>query len=376
MSDVGSVWFGRKRNTTRAQENAKGKKPRSRRSGIIALEPRMMYDGAGPHTLAATGHHHHDIADHNQMASAEKHLDQMPNVQTAAQTPASNTSSGNTGSNTNTHTADTSRGDWKHESSEPMPQVLTRVKDPTEIVFIDPQAPDYQILAAGVKPGIEVVLLDANSDGVQQIANFLQRHPDPNLTTIDIVAHGEGGMLFLGNAVLDNDTVGQYTAQLQTIGGAMQPGGDLMLYGCDVAANPDGLILLDQIVKATGAHVAASTGPVGSAAKGGSWSLNVTAGTIDAANPFTAATQAMYSDVLNADLIGVINDGGNGDGVVVGTDANGATPGSASSVAFTTAAGLSSTAGNPQQIQLDVADGLYFVLLQGNESTLGPTILE
>ena len=287
-----------------------------------------------PHTLAATGHHHHDIADHNQMASAEKHLDQMPNVQTAAQTPASsntstNTPSGNTntGSNTNTHTADTSRGNWHHENREPMPQVLTWVKDPTEILFLDPQAPDYQILAAGVKPGIEVVLLDANSDGVQQIANFLKRHPDPNLTTIDIVAHGEGGMLFLGNAVLDNATVGQYTAQLQTIGAAMQPGGDLMLYGCDVAANPDGLILLDQIVQATGANVAASTGPVGSAAEGGTWSLNVTAGAIDATNPFTAATLAMYPDVLNADLIGITNDGGNGDGIVVGTRrANGRPP--------------------------------------------------
>ena len=76
MSDIGSGWFGRKRNTARAGETPKGKKPRSRRSGIIALEPRMMYDGAGAHTAAATGHHHHDVADHNQMATAEKHLDQ------------------------------------------------------------------------------------------------------------------------------------------------------------------------------------------------------------------------------------------------------------------------------------------------------------
>ena len=83
----------------------------------------------------------------------------------------------------------------------------------------------------------------------QQIADFLQRHPDPNLTTIDIVAHGQDGMLFLGNAVLDNDTVGQYAAQLKTIGAALQPGGDLMLYGCDVAADPDGVILLAQITK-------------------------------------------------------------------------------------------------------------------------------
>ena len=183
-----------------------------------------------------------------------------------------------------------------------MPHVTTWVKDPTEIVFIDQQAPDYQLLASGVKPGIEVVVLDPNSDGLAQIANFLQRHPDPNLTTIDIVAHGQDGMLFLGNAVLDNNTVGQYAAQLKTIGASLQPGGDLMLYGCDVAANPDGVNLLAQIIDETGVNVAASTGPVGSAAEGGSWALNAQSGVIDAKSPFTAATMAAYPDVLNADL--------------------------------------------------------------------------
>ena len=118
-----------------------------------------------------------------------------------------------------------------------MPHVVTWVKDPAEIVFIDQQAPDYQMLVAGVKPGIEVVVLDPNSDGIDQIANFLTAHPDPNLTTVDIVAHGQDGMLSLGNAVLDNATVGQYASQLAQIGAAVQPGGDLMLYGCDVAAD-------------------------------------------------------------------------------------------------------------------------------------------
>ena len=101
-----------------------------------------------------------------------------------------------------------------------MPHVTTWVKDPTEIVFIDPQAPDCQMLAAGVKPGVEVVVLDPNSDGVQQIANFLPRHPDPNLTTIDIVAHGEGGMLLLGNTLLASSTLDYHRNELAAIGSA------------------------------------------------------------------------------------------------------------------------------------------------------------
>jgi hypothetical protein len=37
--------------------------------------------------------------------------------------------------------------------AEPMPQVATFVKAPTEIVFIDAQVPDAQLLAKGVRPG-------------------------------------------------------------------------------------------------------------------------------------------------------------------------------------------------------------------------------
>ena len=84
----------------------------------------------------------------------------------------------------------------RHHPRVPMPTVTTWVKDPTEILFIDQQAPDYQLLASGVKPGIEVVVSIPTATAIQQIANFLQRHPDPNLTTIDIVAHGQDGMLF------------------------------------------------------------------------------------------------------------------------------------------------------------------------------------
>ena len=229
----------------------------------------MMYDGAGHASASHHGDPHHDHADVSPGGAPM----QAPAVgaPAAAATPRADG-----------HAFGSQAGDWSKStgvaSSEPMPHVTTWVKNPTEIVFIDPQAPDYQILASGVKPGIEVVVLDPNSDGLQQIANFLQRHPDPNLTTIDIVAHGQDGMLFLGNAVLDNATVGQYAAQLKTIGAAMQPGGDLMLYGCDVAADPSGLALLAQISDETGVNVAAATAEVGSAAKGGTWSLTATSG--------------------------------------------------------------------------------------------------
>jgi hypothetical protein len=41
------------------------------------------------------------------------------------------------------------------------------------IAFIDSQVENYQSLIAGVKPGTEVVVLDANRDAIDQITEIL-----------------------------------------------------------------------------------------------------------------------------------------------------------------------------------------------------------
>src|SRR5665213_2990732 len=173
-------------------------RPKRRRAiNFMPLEPRVMYDGAAAATEAAAHHqHHHDGASHDP------------------------TQAGGAAGGTGAPTPSGGDGHWHAMPAEPMSHVATFVKDPTEIVFIDAQVPDAQLLAKGVKPGVEVVMLDANSDGVEQIANFLKLHPDPNLTTIDIVAHGADGVVQLGTTLLCSSTINDYQAQLATIGHA------------------------------------------------------------------------------------------------------------------------------------------------------------
>ncbi len=135
-----------------------------------------------------------------------------------------------------------------------------------EIVFIDGAIPDAQILAEGVKAGVRAVILDASHDGVDQIAAWLASHDAQNLAAIAIVSHGADGVLFLGSAVLDAGTIAQYQAQLAQIGSALQPGGGLLLYGCDVAQDAAGVAFIDQLSAATGgANIAASSHLVGAA---------------------------------------------------------------------------------------------------------------
>ncbi len=171
---------------------------------------------------------------------------------------------------------------------------------PSQIVFIEGSVADYQILAGGVLPGVKVVILNPDANGVQQIADYLQRHDIQNLSAISIVADGADGEIQLGNTLLSASNIADYPQQLGTIGAALKPGGGLLLYGCDMAQDGAGDAFLGDLAAATGvANIAAASHVVGNAAEGGSFNLDVDLGTAAAATgPFTAAAVAAYPDLL------------------------------------------------------------------------------
>jgi trimeric autotransporter adhesin len=188
--------------------------------------------------------------------------------------------------------------------------VATWARNPNEIVFIDQQVPDYQALVAGVNPGTEVVLVGLNSDGLQQIAGFLSSNPDPNLTTIDILGHGQAGELTLGSADLTAANLATDAQALATIGQALAPGGEIALYACDVAQGATGQqFIADLAADAGGVRVAASTQNIGTLqgtnATFENWSLDVSStGPLDTSTPFTAAALASYQGLLGVTVAG------------------------------------------------------------------------
>jgi len=76
---------------------------------------------------------------------------------------------------------------------------------------------------------------------------------------------------------------------------------DLMLYGCDLASNESGRMLLRGLAALTGADVAASTDPTGSASLGGNWALEYQIGTIDASSALSAAARDDWRALLAND---------------------------------------------------------------------------
>ncbi len=143
-----------------------------------------------------------------------------------------------------------------------------------QIVFIDPTVQDYQSLIADIAPDTQVYLLDAQEDGLQQIADVMQSQTD--VSAISIIAHGAEGEIRLGGTIVDQAVVSQSHAALATIGGALAPGGDILLYGCDTGEGTNGQALVDAIAAESGANVAAASHLVGDVAAGDGWNLDVT----------------------------------------------------------------------------------------------------
>jgi Ca2+-binding RTX toxin-like protein len=167
-----------------------------------------------------------------------------------------------------------------------------------DILFIDTRVQDYELLLAGLAPGVQVVVLDPTQDGVVQIARALAGVSD--LESVHIVSHGSQGRLLLGDTALTGQNIASYQDELSAIGAALAATGDILLYGCDVAAGEAGQALIDQLATLTRADVAASTDATGSAALGGDWVLEASSGEVAAALVVSAQAQQAYAASLDA----------------------------------------------------------------------------
>ena len=81
-----------------------------------------------------------------------------------------------------------------------------------------------------------------------------------------ILSHGEAGAIDLGGTTLDSDTLAANADLVQSWGSALTDSADIMIYGCNLAANAAGQALVDSLAELTGADVAASDDLTGNAA--------------------------------------------------------------------------------------------------------------
>ncbi len=157
------------------------------------------------------------------------------------------------------------------------------------VVFVDSRVKDAASLLQGVAPGTQVVQLDASKDGLQQIADYLDSHQ--GVSSVQIIAHGNAGDLWLGDSYLSADNVAARSAVLAEIGKDMNVGGDIMIYGCYTAEGERGLSFVDSLAQLTGRDVAASSNRTGI---GGDWDLEIATGNIESANVLSTTAMSEY----------------------------------------------------------------------------------
>ena len=150
-----------------------------------------------------------------------------------------------------------------------------------DIVFIDGNVDDIGSILEELDPDVEVHVLDLKADGVEQIANILERRED--LAAIHIFSHGGQGVLNLGSSTLSGESItSSHVEALTRIGASLGEDGDILIYGCNFGAGDEGRAAAEQLATVTGADVAASDDLTGDAEQGGDWDLEIVQGEVQA----------------------------------------------------------------------------------------------
>jgi hypothetical protein len=153
----------------------------------------------------------------------------------------------------------------------------SRSTDRKIVVFVEDNVTDYQTLVNAVDRDAEVVILDADEDGLAAMAEWARTHQ--GYEAIHVISHGGEGSVDLGSITLSSNNLGDRAADLTTLGSALTANGDLLLYGCEVASGT-GEAFIQALADATGADVGASDDVTGATDMGGDWDLEATTGAV------------------------------------------------------------------------------------------------
>jgi hypothetical protein len=187
----------------------------------------------------------------------------------------------------------------------------TAAKAGATLVFVHAGIADVESLLAGIDPAAEVVLLDRGTDGLAAIQAHLQGRS--GIAALHLVGEGASGQMHLGGSFLTLASMaGEHAQALAAIGTHLAEGADLLIYGCDFAAGPDGQQALQRLAQLTGADVAASTDRTGHASRHGDWDLEARVGTVEAAIVVSPFAQQNWNGALATFTVTNTNDTGAG----------------------------------------------------------------
>ena len=160
----------------------------------------------------------------------------------------------------------------------------------------DVTASIYQSLANSGRRVLKLDTTQSVEDLIKGIAE--QTEARASLKSIHIFSHGAEGSFWIGGEQIDTDTITGISSSLRELGSALDDQGDVLIYGCNVAAGREGARMLKTLADITGADVAASTDWTGNGGSSADWELEASTGSIEAIDHNLAATLASTKGTL------------------------------------------------------------------------------
>ncbi|MFY0602143.1 MAG: DUF4347 domain-containing protein [Cyclobacteriaceae bacterium] len=177
-------------------------------------------------------------------------------------------------------------------------EVGQRVK---ELLIVDAAVQNKSVFFSQSKPGLEVVEIKEGSNGIVELFSILSKYH--NLNAVHIVSHAQPGAMLLGGQVVNTELFEDNLSNFSSLNAAIKEGGDLLLYGCDLAEGKKGKDFLEIIKGNSHVDVAASINKTGNAAFGGDWELEIQKGDI--------STSPLPGSIAMKDFTGTLQFTGN-----------------------------------------------------------------
>ncbi|TWU59988.1 Serine-aspartate repeat-containing protein D precursor [Rubripirellula tenax] len=171
-----------------------------------------------------------------------------------------------------------------------------------ELLIIDTQVSNYQQLVDDLMQSqsgsreLEIVFLDADRNGIDQITELLSTRND--LDAIHLISHGEDGAIRIGNSWLTSESLTGYAGDVANWGASLSIGGDVLIYGCEVAQSSEGQGFVNSLSALMSADIAVSADDTGAAEQGGDWDLEYHVGEIESNVAFSTQLQSEYQSIF------------------------------------------------------------------------------
>lgn len=144
-------------------------------------------------------------------------------------------------------------------SAQPLPQNSPPTGDrsltTSTLVIVDAAVQNYPYLLASPLLGMEVCVLNAQTDGIAQMKSRLSQ--SPGWTTLHLICHSAPGQLKVGSTCLSEDNLWAYADQFRQWRSYLTQTTEMIIYSSELTTSRAGLALVSWLSLLTGAKVTA-----------------------------------------------------------------------------------------------------------------------